>query len=195
MGISYSWVEAFNSLFQSEKRFKILILGLDGAGKTTIMYKKKNDTLEEIKTVPTIGFNMENLNFKSITNKNVILQSWDLGGQEGIRWLWKNYYADTDGLIYVIDASDKNNERIETAKNALHSVLEHEDMNKNVILAVFLNKYDKEDCYSKAWLINKLELNKIKNKCYKYRVFETVGMTNVGVYDAFDWLTEQLLNR
>ena len=78
MGILFSRV--FQALFGS-KEVRILILGLDNAGKTTILYKLQNETDdEEIMTIPTIGFNVETLQYK-----NIKFQVWDLGGQTSIR--------------------------------------------------------------------------------------------------------------
>ena len=78
MGIFFSRI--FQSLFGS-KEVRILILGLDNAGKTTILYRLQNDSDENIQTIPTIGFNVEVLQYK-----NIKFQVWDLGGQNSIRY-------------------------------------------------------------------------------------------------------------
>ncbi len=90
----------FTKLFNSFKKdTRVLMIGLDGAGKTTILYKLK---LGEIfTTIPTIGFNVE-----SIYYKNLEMLIWDLGGQEQIRPLWKHYYQNVNGLMYVVDTND-----------------------------------------------------------------------------------------
>ena len=75
------------------------MLGLDSAGKTTILYKLKLDTL--VTTIPTIGFNVENVKFKSLN-----MTVWDVGGQEKIRPLWRHYYQNVDAVIFVIDSND-----------------------------------------------------------------------------------------
>lgn len=92
------------------KKMKILMLGLDGAGKSAILNKLHLG--ETVTTVPTIGFNVE-----TITYKNISFIVWDVGGQEKIRPLWRHYYADTDALIFVIDSNDID--RIPIAKNEL----------------------------------------------------------------------------
>lgn len=115
---------------------RILILGLDSAGKTTILYRLQVG--EVVTTIPTIGFNVE-----QVTYKNLKLQVWDLGydalndesspliihrtfiyyrGQTSIRPYWRCYYSNTDAIIYVVDSSDK--ERIGTSKQELVSMLE-----------------------------------------------------------------------
>merc|ERR1719473_2335595 len=110
------------------KEVRILILGLDNAGKTTILYRLKGEE-DVIRTVPTVGFNVETVVFKNIT-----LQVWDLGGQTSIRPYWRCYYPNTNAIIYVVDSSDR--ERIDDARNELHLMLEEEDL-KGVTLLIF----------------------------------------------------------
>jgi len=101
---------AFTKLFDKffgKKDMRILMLGLDAAGKTTILYKLKLG--EVVSSVPTIGFNVECLEYK-----NIKFTVWDVGGQDKIRLLWKHYYQNTNGLIFVVDSLDK--ERIDLAK-------------------------------------------------------------------------------
>lgn len=82
-----------------KKQCKVVMLGLDGAGKTTILYSLKLGDV--INTIPTIGFNVEELNFKTIK-----FMVWDVGGQEKLRNLWTHYFDKARALIYVIDSSD-----------------------------------------------------------------------------------------
>ncbi|XP_070571399.1 ADP-ribosylation factor 1-like [Ptychodera flava] len=92
-------VEAIGNLSTSQAR--MLMLGLDAAGKTTILYKIKLN--ETVTTIPTIGFNVETVKPK----KGLEFIVWDVGGQEKIRALWRHYYTGIDGLIFVVDSSDK----------------------------------------------------------------------------------------
>lgn len=84
-----------------QREMRILILGLDGAGKTTILYRLQVG--EVVTTIPTIGFNVE-----QVTYKNLKFQVWDLGGQTSIRPYWRCYYSNTDAIIYVVDSADKD---------------------------------------------------------------------------------------
>ena len=79
---------------------RILLLGLDAAGKTTILYKLKMN--ETVNTIPTIGFNMETLQYK-----NVEFQCWDIGGQDKLRTLWRHYYEGSHAVIFVLDSADR----------------------------------------------------------------------------------------
>merc|ERR1719247_83816 len=98
----------------SKKDMRILMVGLDAAGKTTILYKLKLG--EVVTTIPTIGFNVETVEYK-----NICFTVWDVGGQDKIRRLWRHYYQNTQGLIFVVDSNDRD--RIEDAKEELHKML------------------------------------------------------------------------
>jgi len=94
----------FKKLFSSQKMLKnqskILMLGLDAAGKTTILYALKLGKINN--TIPTIGFNVEELHYEKVS-----FMVWDVGGQEKLRNLWAHYYEGTNGLIFVVDSSDQ----------------------------------------------------------------------------------------
>ena len=83
-----------------KQEMRILMVGLDAAGKTTILYKLKLG--EIVTTIPTIGFNVETVEYK-----NISFTVWDVGGQDKIRPLWRHYYQNTQGLIFVVDSNDK----------------------------------------------------------------------------------------
>ena len=85
--------------FQSKTPCRLLMLGLDAAGKTTILYKMKLN--ETVNTIPTIGFNVETLQYK-----NLEFNCWDIGGQFKLRNLWRHYFENTQGLIFVVDSND-----------------------------------------------------------------------------------------
>ena len=76
-------------------------VGLDAAGKTTILYKLKLG--EIVTTIPTIGFNVETVEYK-----NIQFTVWDVGGQDKIRPLWRHYFSNTQGLIFVVDSNDRD---------------------------------------------------------------------------------------
>jgi small GTP-binding protein len=98
MGLSFTKI--FDSLF-GKRELRALMLGLDAAGKTTILYKMKLG--EVVSSVPTIGFNVETVEFQKVK-----FTVWDVGGQDKIRQLWKHYFQNTQALIFVVDSSDKD---------------------------------------------------------------------------------------
>jgi ADP-ribosylation factor-like protein 1 len=187
----------FSGLFGSKER-RILILGLDGAGKTTILYRLQ--VSEVVTTIPTIGFNVETVQYK-----NLKFQVWDLGkhltfiissssklrsfsgGQTSIRPYWRCYYSNTDAIIYVIDSMDRD--RIGISKHELVSMLEEDEL-KNAVLCVFANKQDLDGCMSVSEVANALGLTSLKNR--KYQIFKTSAIKGTGLNEAMDWLANSL---
>ena len=109
------------------------MLGLDGAGKTTVLYKLKSN--KTIQSVPTLGFNVEAIQ----PNKSVSFTVWDVCGQEMTRHLWRYYFQGSDGIIYVIDSVDRN--RFSVVKDDLARIVESDEM-VGVPLVVLANKQD-----------------------------------------------------
>ncbi|KAK2847312.1 hypothetical protein Q5P01_010311 [Channa striata] len=117
-----------------EKQAQVLLLGLDGSGKTTLLYKLKYN--ESVVTVPTVGFNVEMLETdRSSPNLTV----WDVGGQRRMRPHWRHHYADTAGLVFVVDSWDQK--RLDETRRELHRVLKNKSL-REVPLVVLANKQD-----------------------------------------------------
>lgn len=173
MGILFSRV--FGALFGS-KEVRILILGLDNAGKTTILYRLQANEIET--TIPTIGFNVETLQYK-----NIKFQVWDLGGQTSIRPYWRCYYPNTDAIIFVVDSADR--ERLKIAKQELFAMLEEEEL-KDAILLVFANKQDQKGALNAAQVSEQMGLAEIKNR--QWSIQETAAIKGTGMFEGFDWL-------
>merc|ERR1719476_856156 len=116
MGLSFSrvWDRIVGKVDQ-----RILMVGLDAAGKTTVLYKLKLGDV--VTTIPTIGFNVETVDYR-----NISFTVWDVGGQEKLRRLWRHYYQGTNGLIYVVDSSDRD--RIEDAREELTKMINEDEM-------------------------------------------------------------------
>ena len=129
MGLAFSGL--WQRMFCKGDR-RILMVGLDAAGKTTILYKLKLG--EIVTTIPTIGFNVETVEYK-----NISFTVWDVGGQDKIRPLWRHYYQNTQGLIFVVDSNDRD--RVDDAKEELHRMLNEDELRDAVVL-VFANKQD-----------------------------------------------------
>ena len=114
----------------SKRDVRIVMVGLDAAGKTTVLYKLKLG--ERIVTVPTIGFNVETVEYK-----NINFTVWDIGGQDRIRPLWRYYYQNTQAVIFVVDCNDRD--RLTEAREELHRMLS-EDALKDAVLLILANK-------------------------------------------------------
>ena len=177
MGVIFSRI--FSSLF-GRGEIRILILGLDNAGKTTLLYKLQLNQV--IETVPTIGFNVE-----TVTYKNLKLQVWDLGGQGTIRPYWRCYYPNTNAVIYVVDSADK--ERIDMAKQEMYAMLQESDL-RAVPLLVFANKQDVSGAMSEGEVGELLGLADIKNR--QWRIVKSCTKSGDGISDGFDWLVDLL---
>ncbi|KAL7452096.1 hypothetical protein ACHAWC_008233 [Mediolabrus comicus] len=177
MGIIMS--RMFESLFGS-KEVRILILGLDNAGKTTILYRLQNESDEAVQTIPTIGFNVETLQYK-----NIKFQVWDLGGQTSIRPYWRCYYPNTDAIVFVVDSADV--ERMNVAKGELAAMLEEEELN-NSILLVFANKQDQKGALNAQQISDALGLPEVRNR--QWSIQETSALQGKGLFEGFDWLVQ-----
>ena len=129
-------------------------MGLDAAGKTTILYKLKLG--EVVTTIPTIGFNVETVEYK-----NISFTVWDVGGQDKIRPLWRHYYQNTQGLIFVVDSNDRD--RIEAAREELHKMINEDELRDAVIL-VFANKQDLPNAMTAAEVTDKLGLHSLRSR-------------------------------
>uniref|UniRef100_A0A8R1HMW4 Uncharacterized protein n=2 Tax=Caenorhabditis japonica TaxID=281687 RepID=A0A8R1HMW4_CAEJA len=159
---------------------RTLMLGLDGAGKTTILYKLKLN--ETVNTIPTIGFNVETVTFQKVT-----LTVWDVGGQKRIRALWKYYFPNTTTLVFVVDSSDR--ERIPEVKEELYSLLEEPELAQAHLL-VFANKQDMPNAITPNELSNKLDLPAIKNR--QWFICGTNAHTGQGLYEGLMWVKDEM---
>ena len=168
---------------KSRNNFKIIILGMQNAGKTTILYRLSLGQL--VKTTPTIGSNVEEL-----THNNVKFQAWDLGGQESTRSVWDVYYMSTDAVVYVIDSQDDEN--FEESKAQFHKVISHPNL-KNTIILIFANKQDLPGAKDVNKLIEDYEFDKIKNHIWKIQ--SCSALKGEGLISGIKWLSEQLLFR
>eukprot|EP00173_Palmaria_palmata_P003693 Plantae.Rhodophyta-Palmaria_palmata.ctg39530.p1 GENE.Plantae.Rhodophyta-Palmaria_palmata.ctg39530~~Plantae.Rhodophyta-Palmaria_palmata.ctg39530.p1 ORF type:complete len:183 (-),score=37.25 Plantae.Rhodophyta-Palmaria_palmata.ctg39530:25-573(-) len=177
MGNALSWV--ISAIF-GDKEARILILGLDNAGKTSILYRLKEGTFHS--TVPTIGFNAEQIEVGKLK-----AQVWDLGGQESIRPYWRSYYQEQESVIFVVDSCDA--ERMQVAKRELMNIVEEEEL-KSACVCVFANKQDMPEALSTAEIAQQLGLDSITDK--KWTIIATSAMQGTGLKEGFSWISEQL---
>merc|ERR1712137_1412162 len=169
----------FDSFFTWED-MRILMVGLDAAGKTTVLYKLKLG--EVVTTIPTIGFNVETVEYR-----NISFTVWDVGGQGKIRPLWRHYYQGTQGLIFVVDSNDRD--RIEDVREELGKMLSDEEM-RDAVLLVFANKQDLPNAMPAAEVTEKLGLHNMRNR--QWFIQSTCATTGDGLYEGLDWLSRTL---
>jgi len=173
---------------------------LSAAGKTTTLYKLQLGEVQH--TEPTIGFNVEEIKYK-----NASMQVWDVGGaflaaprcsmthfrlfafsgQHKIRQLWRHYYANTDGLIYVVDSVDKD--RLAEAAEELTKILSEDEM-KDCAVLIMANKQDVKDAMSAKDIADGMGLSKMTKR--SWYVQGCSAKNGDGLYEGLDWLTTTL---
>lgn len=169
-------LERFWKRLFGPKEVRILMLGLDSAGKTSILYKLKMG--EVVSTVPTLGFNIETVSYK-----NVSLVVWDLCGQEKNRPQWPYYFQDTKGVIFVVDSTDV--QRMCEARAEFFRVLSADELQEAPIL-VLANKQDLPRALSEEDIIELLGLRRILHR--QWHVQCSSVPTGQGLLPGLDWL-------
>ena len=162
---------------------KILVLGLDGAGKTTILYKLKQN--EKICTIPALRFHPETL----APCRGVTFTAWDIGGQDNVRRLWKHLFQNTQGLIYVVDSNDTD--RINESSVELFYILENDELNGIPVL-IIANKQDLPNSLSCSDLVSRLKLNKLSRN--KWNIKGTCALNGEGIYEAMNQMADMTKN-
>ncbi|KYQ91910.1 Rab GTPase [Tieghemostelium lacteum] len=168
-------------LFDAKKQYRILMIGLDNAGKTSILYRMKLG--ENITTLPTIGFNVETVSYKSNLNFTV----WDVGGQDKIRVLWRHYFQNSSAIIFVVDSADR--ERIMEVKKEIDSLM-YEDSLRGAPLLILANKQDIPTSLTIAEISEQLNLYSIKDR--KWFIQSTSAINGQGIYEGFEFLSKTL---
>ncbi|KAK9146549.1 hypothetical protein Sjap_006452 [Stephania japonica] len=197
-----AFISRFWFMLFPAKEYKIVVVGLDNAGKTTTLYKLHLG--EVVTTHPTVGSNVEELVYKNIrfeiicivynsdgveVNGNA-LSVWDLGGQDRLRTSWATYYRGTHAVIVVIDSTDRA--RISIMKDELFRLLQHEDLEHTVVL-VFANKQDLKDAMSPAEITDNLSLHSIKN--HDWHIQACCALTGEGLYDGLGWIAQRVTGK
>lgn len=169
--------------FLGKEEARILMVGLDAAGKTTILFNLKLG--ETVSTIPTIGFNVETVEYK-----NISFTVWDVGGQDRIRPLWRHYYQNTQGLIFVVDSNDRD--RIGEATEELMKML-CEDELRDAVLLIYANKQDLPNAMSVSEMIEAMKLGSLTSR--QWHVEPTCGTTGEGLYEGLAWMHDTLKAR
>lgn len=169
----------------SKTEFHVLILGIDKAGKTTLLEKlkaqySKLEGLPPDRIVPTVGLNIGRV---EVLNSKLVF--WDLGGQLGLRSIWEKYYEEAHAVVFVVDAACPS--RFEDSKSALEKVLRHEDL-RGAPLLILANKQDLAEAVSADELARYLDLKKLDERAYTFEGVSAYDGT--GIKESVDWLVE-----
>ncbi|RLN40776.1 ADP-ribosylation factor-related protein 1-like [Panicum miliaceum] len=171
----------------TKDEFRVLILGVDKAGKTTLLEKLKStylkgEGLPPDRVVPTVG-----LNIGRIEDANAKLVFWDLGGQVGLRTIWEKYYEEAHAIMYVIDAATASS--FEDAKSALEKVIRHEHLIGAPLLIV-ANKQDLPGVINDEELAKFLNFKELDERPYMFQAVSAYD--GRGIETGIDWLVEQM---
>jgi len=168
---------------QKEKEIRLLMLGLDNAGKTTVVKKFSGEDVTTIS--PTIGFKIQTLAYQGYN-----LNFWDVGGQKTIRAFWRNYFEQTDGLAWVVDSADRA--RLLDCKMELFKLLGEEKL-AGATLLIFANKQDLPGSLSVKEIAEMLELHKIETRHWKIQPCSAIR--GDGLLEGIEWLVTDIGER
>eukprot|EP01089_Gocevia_fonbrunei_P007524 TRINITY_DN18689_c0_g1_i1.p1 TRINITY_DN18689_c0_g1~~TRINITY_DN18689_c0_g1_i1.p1 ORF type:complete len:210 (-),score=39.14 TRINITY_DN18689_c0_g1_i1:30-659(-) len=201
-GLAYGF---YVYMFSRVERY-VLILGVDNAGKTTLLerLKKQYGTKQQKESIfaperiaPTVGLNIGRIE----VSRRIRLVFWDLGGQIGLRSIWEKYFDETHALVYVIDSGDI--ERLEETKDTFYKILKELD----VPVLILANKQDKDDALTVDQIrtlcleiVEKVEeedsnLKEIAENMNfqrierKWDVKGICAITGEGIKEAIDWIS------
>lgn len=153
-------------------------VGLDAAGKTTVLYQLKLG--EVVTTIPTIGFNVE-----TVEHKNLTFTVWDVGGKDKIRPLWRHYYQNTQAVIFIVDSNDRD--RLDEAHDELHRMLSEDEL-RAASLLVLANKQDLPNAMSTQVIADRLRLHTLRERSWSIQ--GCCATSGDGLYDGLEWLVD-----
>ena len=192
MGTIFSKISTMFGLLSEEREYKILILGLCNAGKTTLLNRIEG-SVTDTDPSPTICFNMEHLSIH-----NVKMQVWDLGGQQNIRRYWSLYFSNVDGVIFVIDSTDPTLDA--ENKSELDKIKNNELLSKSTIL-ILANKADLSESRNEKEIADMLDLPGLSNygdvekeTNNIYLVKEVSAKEGNGITESIEWMSEVMRN-
>ena len=159
---------------------KLLLLGLDYAGKTTLLYRLK---LGGVIAGPSpVSFSVE-----EIEHRDFNLTVWDVNGRDAFRPEWKHFFPNTDGIVFVVDSSDR--ERVALARDEIHRLASEDELHRTAML-VFANKQDAPDVMNAEELTDRLQLQSLKDR--NWHIQGVCLFTGEGLAEGLDWLTSAL---
>ena len=171
----------------SKKEARILVIGLDNSGKTTIinyLKAKKGSIPTSYEVTPTVGFQVE-----EFASNNIKFTVYDMSGQGRYRSLWEQYYEDAQAIIYVLDSTDKL--RMCVAKEELWTLLGNEMIkSKNIPVLFFANKIDIPGSLTPDQCMDELDLYKIRDK--PWHIISSNGLSGTGIQEGIKWLCDQV---
>ncbi|VDM44129.1 unnamed protein product [Toxocara canis] len=171
-------------LGMSKKQVNILVLGLDNSGKTTILNQLKPPEAQTAQIVPTVGYNVD-----KFTSSNMTFSAYDMSGQGKYRNLWETYYKESEGVIFVVDSSDRL--RVAVARDELWLLLDHKDMaSRKIPLLVFANKMDEKGSMNASEVSQCLGLDLVRSR--NWHICASCAITGQGLVQGIEWLAQNI---
>lgn len=173
-----------NALGLSKHEVRIVVVGLDNGGKTTLINHIKPKKASTNEVTPTVGFQVE-----EFSKRNLNFTIFDMSGQARYRELWTHYYKEVQAIIFVLDSTDRV--RMCVAKEELDELLAHQDIaHTNIPLLVFANKMDLPGASTAVDCMGMLELERITHK--SWQIVASNAQSGEGVDVGLDWLADQI---
>jgi len=183
------WISLVRSFLQAlgfkGKEGTLLLLGLDNAGKTTLLHKLRTGNIRNYPPTDRPSLT-EKFSFQGIT-----FQAWDLGGHEAVRHLWNDYAPECKALLFLIDASDQ--ERLEEAGYELDALIADKIV-EDIPIAILLNKCDLSEARPSAEVCDKIQYADLvgMHSSEKMRIFRISVLRGEGYQEAFQWISSFL---
>lgn len=183
------WISVVRSFLQAlgfkGKEGTLLLLGLDNAGKTTLLHRLRTGGIRNYPPTDRPSLT-EKFSFQGIT-----FQAWDLGGHEAVRHLWSDYAPECKALLFLIDASDL--ERLEEAGYELDALIADKIV-EDIPVAILLNKCDLPEARPSSEVCDKIQFSDLieMHGAEKMRIFRISVLRGEGYQDSFRWIASYL---
>ncbi|CAG5122451.1 unnamed protein product [Candidula unifasciata] len=165
---------------------QVVMVGLEGTGKTTILYRLKFG--QYTSSIPTIGFNHEKIEITEGKAKGVTFTVWDIGGKDNMRPLWKSYLRSADGILFVVDSSDK--ESMEEARIELMKLVKTQNPH-NIPTLVIANKQDLRESLPPEEVAKAVGVSELSSS-HACQLLSSCAVTGEGLADAMDVMYDMI---
>ncbi len=185
----FSLLMGFYRYLFRKQQFQVLIVGIDYAGKTSVLEQIKGifcgmEPLPPGKIPPTVGLNIGRV---CIDRANLVF--WDVGGARSLRSLWERYYGEAHGLLFVVDSADSA--RLEEARDVLQQLLNNAEL-AGIPLLVFANKQDATGALTPHEVQARFGLQQADGSSQPQNVLGSTAIRGEGIEEGVRWLAETL---
>ncbi|CAL1526313.1 unnamed protein product [Lymnaea stagnalis] len=165
---------------------QIVMVGLEGTGKTTLLYRLKFG--QYTSSIPTIGFNCEKVEVQEGKAGGVTFTIWDIGGKDNMRPLWKSYLRSANGILFVVDSSDR--EGLEEARMELVKLVKTQNP-QNIPTLVVANKQDLPSVMSLDEVAKGVGVDEL-SRSHPCQILPSCAVTGEGLAEAMDVMYEMI---